>query len=143
MSKRRHTRDADCTLDPSGESCVYCGVYHGDPCPACGGRGFHDPRCPASEAARRPRRRDLTGATYLDELGTASARRYAEVVKRQARDAGIPLPLPDADVGMLLDNTVRGLGHEGRLTWDETPDVRRHVFTAAWLREMDRQGVRA
>lgn len=91
---------------------------------------------------RRPKI-DLTDATYLDGLGTSSARTYAEVVKRQARDAGIPLPLPDADVGALLDNTVRGLGHQGLLDWEATPDLRRAVFVEAWVREMTRQGVRS
>jgi len=42
---REHERDADCEVDPRTDSCRACGVYHGDPCPACGGRGFHVPDC--------------------------------------------------------------------------------------------------
>ncbi len=41
----RHTKDEDCTLDPTG-TCTVCGVLHGTPCPACGGRGFHREGCP-------------------------------------------------------------------------------------------------
>lgn len=37
-----HSRDSDCTLDAT-DTCTACGVYHGDPCPDCGGRGFHAP----------------------------------------------------------------------------------------------------
>lgn len=39
-----HTKDADCTLDDT-DSCIVCGVHHGDPCPVCGGRGFHNEGC--------------------------------------------------------------------------------------------------
>ena len=37
-----HTTDGDCEghLDDDG-TCMVCGVYHGDPCAFCGGRGFH------------------------------------------------------------------------------------------------------
>lgn len=39
-----HTADEDCTLDDNG-TCVACGVWHGDPCPRCAGRGFHREGC--------------------------------------------------------------------------------------------------
>jgi hypothetical protein len=39
-----HAQDSDCTLD-STDVCVECGTYHGDPCPICGGRGFHKEGC--------------------------------------------------------------------------------------------------
>lgn len=45
-----HNRDADCTLDADG-TCTTCGTYHGDPCSACKGRGFHEEGCPNVEAA--------------------------------------------------------------------------------------------
>jgi hypothetical protein len=41
----RHTRDGDCTLD-ADDTCTTCGVYHGDACDRCGGRGFHAEDCP-------------------------------------------------------------------------------------------------
>lgn len=42
-----HSKDEDCTLGPNG-CCTVCGVDHsGDPCPQCGGRGFHRDNCPA------------------------------------------------------------------------------------------------
>jgi rubrerythrin len=48
--KRLHQQDADCTLSPpsedSAQECIVCHVVHGDPCPKCGGRGFHKPSCP-------------------------------------------------------------------------------------------------
>lgn len=40
-----HASDSDCTLNDLG-MCSECGVYHGDPCPDCGQRGYHDLRCP-------------------------------------------------------------------------------------------------
>ncbi len=39
-----HSKDSDCTLD-SISVCVECGTYHGDPCPTCGGRGYHKAGC--------------------------------------------------------------------------------------------------
>jgi hypothetical protein len=40
-----HDTDSDCTLSADDDCCVKCGVYHGDECPDCGGRGFHTPDC--------------------------------------------------------------------------------------------------
>jgi|GEM_PF-2276059 len=42
-----HLKDVDCVVDPVTGLCRECGVYHGDPCPGCGGRGFHSESCPA------------------------------------------------------------------------------------------------
>lgn len=39
-----HTTDTDCTLDDT-DCCETCGVYHGDPCPDCGGSGYHVDGC--------------------------------------------------------------------------------------------------
>jgi len=39
---RPHTTDADCTLALRSDCCVICGVWHGDPCLDCGGRGYHN-----------------------------------------------------------------------------------------------------
>jgi hypothetical protein len=39
-----HSKDEDCVLD-GHNCCVVCGVYHGDPCETCGGRGFHKDGC--------------------------------------------------------------------------------------------------
>lgn len=41
-----HHTDADCTLDPADDTCRICGVWHGDPCPECDGRGYHSEECP-------------------------------------------------------------------------------------------------
>ena len=43
-----HNTDADCTLDDTN-SCIICGVYHGEPCIECGGRGFHNGNCKAND----------------------------------------------------------------------------------------------
>lgn len=40
-----HHTDSDCTLNPADDCCIDCGVYHGEPCPGCGGRGFHVGPC--------------------------------------------------------------------------------------------------
>lgn len=45
----RHTQDSDCTLN-SFDCCTVCGVFHGDPCPECTGRGFHKENCSESDA---------------------------------------------------------------------------------------------
>ena len=39
-----HNHDDDCILGPD-DCCTECGVYHGDPCDECGGRGFHRDGC--------------------------------------------------------------------------------------------------
>ncbi len=46
-----HSRDEHCVLDETN-TCTICGVYHGDPCPSCGGRGYHYPECPESDAGK-------------------------------------------------------------------------------------------
>lgn len=46
-----HGRDADCTVDPETDTCTTCGVFHGDPCRLCGGRGFHKAGCGATDGA--------------------------------------------------------------------------------------------
>lgn len=46
----KHSRDEDCTVDAAVDMCTGCGVAHGDPCPECGGRGFHREGCSESEA---------------------------------------------------------------------------------------------
>ncbi len=40
----QHSKDEDCTLDET-DLCTECGVYHGDECFECKGRGFHKEGC--------------------------------------------------------------------------------------------------
>jgi hypothetical protein len=40
-----HKQDTDCTLSPQTDCCTVCGVLHGDPCPECKGRGYHNTGC--------------------------------------------------------------------------------------------------
>jgi hypothetical protein len=41
----RHRQDSDCDLNPETLICRICQVDHGAPCPACGGRAFHNTPC--------------------------------------------------------------------------------------------------
>lgn len=41
-----HMRDSDCTIDLNYDTCIECGIYHGEPCPICGHRAYHAPYCP-------------------------------------------------------------------------------------------------
>ena len=43
-----HTRDEQCTLDEF-DVCRECGVWHGEPCIECEGRGFHNDGCPSCD----------------------------------------------------------------------------------------------
>ena len=84
----------------------------------------------------------VTQASYLEELGTGSARRYAPVILEQADREGIALPLTDDDLGILLENTIRGFHQEQKLDWNATSSTRKQVFIDAWVAEMNRQGIR-
>ena len=44
-----HSQDSDCTVNPETNCCYGCGVEHGDPCPVCGGRGYHRADCGNNE----------------------------------------------------------------------------------------------
>ncbi len=85
---------------------------------------------------------DPTDASYLDHLGSTSATRYATVIKKQASEANIALPLPDEEVATLLTNTIKGLQEEQKIRWEKTPSHRQQVFIDAWVSEMNRQGIR-
>lgn len=53
MGSPIHWEDEQCDLD-SEDVCRVCGVWHGDPCPSCGGRGFHRPGCEDSDGFDHP-----------------------------------------------------------------------------------------
>ncbi len=42
-----HTRDSHCAqfINPATDTCGLCGAVHGDPCPRCGGRAYHERSC--------------------------------------------------------------------------------------------------
>lgn len=46
-----HQKDSDCTVTGEDDdwTCTECGVWHGDPCPECEGRGFHNAGCSLSD----------------------------------------------------------------------------------------------
>lgn len=85
---------------------------------------------------------DLTNATYLDELGTKTAReQIVQTVQALAAAGKLSLPIDSRSLNTMLDNTVIELNRQGKLAWFRTPDVRKEVFIMAWYREMQRQGV--
>jgi hypothetical protein len=45
-------------VDPETQCCTGCGVYHGDPCPSCGGCGFHNEGCPIDSDNARDQKAD-------------------------------------------------------------------------------------
>jgi hypothetical protein len=94
-------------------------------------------------AMSKQRKQSLIDATYLDRLGTESARTSASSIRRQAQERGVALPLDDSCMGELLDHALEGLQSKNRIDWPHTPDLRRQVFIEAWIAEMTRQGVRA
>jgi hypothetical protein len=91
------------------------------------------------------KKKDLAGATYLDDLGTKSANAYATTILKQIADAGahgqvVELPLSSGELSVLLDNTVEGLEAQGKLDWN-MPIVRQQVFIDAWFSAMQRKGI--
>jgi hypothetical protein len=87
---------------------------------------------------------DKTNATYLDNLGYESAQTYADALLKQISESGgvVALPLPTADLTVLLDNTVAGLVTMGKLLpWKNIPDLRRQVFTDSWYAGMQSKGL--
>lgn len=71
---RAHACDEDCHPFLHGEEdehqeCSVCGVSHGDPCPECDGRGYHDPDCSEVIERAEPIDRD-------DERAAAADARY-------------------------------------------------------------------
>jgi hypothetical protein len=91
------------------------------------------------------RKKSLATATYLADLGEKSATRYAGEILKQISDAEakgvvVELPLGSGELCGLLDNTIEGLGQQGKLNWD-MPIVRQQVFIDAWFSAMQRKGI--
>lgn len=95
-----HTQDSDCQLDRFG-SCELCGVLHGDPCQACGGKGFHTAQCPESDANYVPQ----------DEQGAVIMLQHAinHQIKRIGYDADAVFVLANAIPDVVVDAMLRGI----------------------------------
>ena len=92
------------------------------------------------------RKKDLSSATYLDELGTKSANAYAPIILKQISEMGarcvfVELPLSSSDLATLLDKTIKGLIEQGKLDWDHLTNTRAQVFIEAWYSTMQRKGL--
>jgi hypothetical protein len=87
-----HHHDTDCTISPADDCCAGCGVYHGDPCEDCGGRGFHESACPQLlpefAAADRVQRMTVAEAAALPGLlgrvATFALRRHGHYTYTEA-----------------------------------------------------------
>lgn len=113
-----HNTDRDCTLDRS-DICVECGVWHGDPCPDCGGRGFHLDSCPEMEPT-------MVKIVYRNEAGEVVgylSKNYLMATRREnAYEAR-----PESSVHGLINKAHRllsgphPLDHLGQLTVGTDP----------------------
>lgn len=66
MSAPMHAHDAECTIG-ADDCCTTCGVYHGDACDFCGGKGFHVGTCdggPPVVAVRPANQNALEGQAF-------------------------------------------------------------------------------
>ena len=61
-----HAKDSDCTVGQDG-CCEGCGVSHGAPCDACGGRGFHTADC-VEERLERIERNEVESVRHAASL---------------------------------------------------------------------------
>jgi hypothetical protein len=79
-----HTRDSDCTLDEYDE-CTVCHVYHGDPCPSCGQRGYHADECDRPAVTDVQHGWSMVGHHYVSFVARGTKTTYVECgSKRQA-----------------------------------------------------------
>jgi hypothetical protein len=90
---------------------------------------------------KHARKLDLKDATYLDRLGETAAKAYAPIVRAQAENMRISLPVDGANAALLLDNTIVSLNQQGKIDWDKTPSDRQQVFIEAWGAAMRHLGI--
>jgi hypothetical protein len=70
-----HTKDSDCQIDATN-CCTECGVYHGEPCALCGGRGYHELKCDELENTLRKANDEFT-QTLLDIVRPVDPRQFS------------------------------------------------------------------
>jgi len=87
------------------------------------------------------KRNKKTDASYLDKLGRDTAMAYAFVLKVQAAGDNNSLPLPEKEVGQLLDAAIEGLHKLGKIDWTRTNADRKQVFVISWYNEMQKLGI--
>jgi hypothetical protein len=88
-----HNSDSDCTVDQVTRLCVTCGVMHGEPCPTCGGKGFHTETCPDSDANHHTYSLDAGRVIMLQGKAVCCI----NWVPRVAPDAQYPMTPVDMD----------------------------------------------
>lgn len=45
-----HSQDSDCSGHVVDDVCTVCHAGHGDPCPSCHGRAYHESTCPETSS---------------------------------------------------------------------------------------------
>lgn len=110
----RHERDEDCSLGDDGE-CVVCGVWHGDPCLLCDGRGFHREHCPASDDTAMVAEVFCLGELTWPGFHSAEWRRGGAVVPWFTRDVADALR---SALGLAPPYAIdAGVGEDARVLW--------------------------
>jgi len=91
-----HNHDSQCTLDQ--DTCTVCGVYHGDPCPVCLGRGFHVSGCQSVSVNQHAW---MLAIVANDEVSTDEELRTHFVV-----EGGVPREIAKVYVGRRKDYLI-------------------------------------
>jgi hypothetical protein len=82
-------------------------------------------------------------AREIEQLAITSARTYEPLIRADAERMNVPLPLDDANINHLLDQTLEGLRRQGLVPWWGISSDKRQLFTETWATEMTRLGLRS
>jgi hypothetical protein len=92
--------------------------------------------------ARAKRLTTQPTATSVEKLAVRCVREYEPIIRKDATEHNISLPLADFDVNALFDNTINSLLVQGLLPWWGIRYDFRQLFTETWIDEMNRRGLR-
>jgi hypothetical protein len=81
-------------------------------------------------------------STYMDSLGTLSAKDSADTIRKRAAEQGITLPMNDKQLDQVLAWTINELVRLRKMSWRRATVEARAAFLIAWSTEMDHQGIR-